>query len=79
MISMTALTINCLAIRFTGVKKSLTDFGVTSAGGDSQADNDDDFELFGSDDEVDEEAEKAKAERVKAYNEKKSKSKHFLR
>jgi len=58
---------------FTGVKKSLADYGVTSGGGDSKADNDDDFELFGSDDEVDEEAEKAKAERVKAYQEKKSK------
>jgi len=57
---------------FVGAKKSLADYGVTS-GGDSKADNDDDFELFGSDDEVDEEAEKAKAERVAAYNEKKSK------
>ena len=38
---------------FVGVKKSLADFGVTS-GGDSKAadNNDDDFELFGSDDEV---------------------------
>jgi len=58
---------------FTGVKKSLADFGVTSSGAPKAADNDDDFELFGSDDEVDEEAEKAKEERVKAYNEKKSK------
>jgi len=59
---------------FTGVKKSLADFGVTSgAGAAKPADNDDDFELFGSDDEVDEEAEKAKAERVAAYQEKKSK------
>jgi len=59
---------------FAGVKKSLTDFGVTSGGaGAKPVDNDDDFELFGSDDEVDEEAEKAKAARVEAYNEKKSK------
>ncbi|XP_054160337.1 elongation factor 1-beta-like [Oppia nitens] len=61
---------------FTGVKKSLADFGVTAGGAASKPaaeDNDDDFELFGSDDEVDEEAEKAKAARVAAYNEKKSK------
>ena len=35
-------------------------------------DDDDDVDLFGSDDEEDEEAERIKAERVKAYNEKKS-------
>uniref|UniRef100_A0A1E1X3H2 Putative elongation factor 1 beta/delta chain n=1 Tax=Amblyomma aureolatum TaxID=187763 RepID=A0A1E1X3H2_9ACAR len=34
---------------------------------------DDDVDLFGSDDEVDEEAEKARQERVKAYAEKKAK------
>lgn len=37
------------------------------------ADDDDDVDLFGSDDEVDEEAEKARQERLKAYAEKKSK------
>lgn len=44
----------CLSVRFAGVKKSLADFGVTSAsGGDSKAaDNDDDLDLFGDDDEV---------------------------
>jgi len=57
--------------QFPGVKKSLSDFGVTV--GSSPDNNDDDFELFGSDEEVDEEAEKAKEERVKAYQEKKSK------
>ena len=36
-------------------------------------DDDDDVDLFGSDDEVDEEAEKLKQERLKAYAEKKSK------
>ncbi|KAL7038998.1 hypothetical protein ACKWTF_009766 [Chironomus riparius] len=36
-------------------------------------DDDDDVDLFGSDEEVDEEAEKLKEERVKAYAEKKSK------
>lgn len=35
--------------------------------------DDDDVDLFGSDDEVDEEAEKARQERVKAYAEKKAK------
>ena len=47
----------CLTFRFVGAKKSLADFGVTSAaaksGGDSKAaDNDDDLDLFGDDDEV---------------------------
>lgn len=37
------------------------------------ADDDDDVDLFGSDEEDDAEAEKLKAERVKAYTEKKSK------
>lgn len=40
----------------------------------AQADDDDDVDLFGSDDEVDEEAEKLKRERVAAYTAKKSKS-----
>lgn len=45
---------NCIIIRWAGVKKSLSDFGVTSAvGGDSKAaDDDDDVDLFGDDDEV---------------------------
>ncbi|XP_057379197.1 elongation factor 1-beta-like [Daphnia carinata] len=37
------------------------------------ADDDDDIDLFGSDDEEDEAAEKIKQERLKAYNDKKSK------
>jgi elongation factor 1-beta len=37
------------------------------------ADDDDDVDLFGSDEEDDGEAERIKEERVKAYNEKKSK------
>lgn len=37
------------------------------------ADDDDDVDLFGSDEEDDQEAEKMKAERVKAYTDKKSK------
>lgn len=60
--------------KFPGVKKTLDDFGVTSSapGASKKAnDDDDDVDLFGSED--DEEAEKAKAERVAAYNEKKSK------
>lgn len=39
----------------------------------SADEGDDDVDLFGSDEEDDEEAEKLKAERVKAYSEKKSK------
>jgi len=57
--------------QFPGLKKTLADFGIT--GEQKATDNDDDFELFGSDEEVDEEAEKAKQERVAAYQEKKSK------
>lgn len=59
--------------KFPGVKKSLSDFGAASNGkpAAAAADDDDDVDLFGSDE--DEEAEAAKAERVKAYNEKKSK------
>ncbi|OTF82012.1 hypothetical protein BLA29_013436, partial [Euroglyphus maynei] len=66
--------------KLPGVKKSLQDFGVTGGGSAKPAakkadDDDDDVDLFGSDDEVDEEAEKAREERLKAYAEKKSKSK----
>jgi len=68
--------------KLPGVKKSLSDFGVTStpggakAGGKAKAatpDADDDFELFGSDEEGDAEAEKQREERLKAYAEKKAK------
>jgi hypothetical protein len=46
--------LSVITIRFAGVKKSLADFGITSGGGAAAKaeDNDDDFELFGSDDEV---------------------------
>jgi len=61
--------------KLPGVKKNLADFGVTANGASSGAakagDDVDDIDLFGSED--DEEAEKAKADRVKAYQEKKSK------
>ncbi|KPM03921.1 elongation factor 1-beta-like protein [Sarcoptes scabiei] len=57
-----------------GPKKTLKDFGVTgSTSSASAANDDDDVDLFGSDDEVDEAAEKAREERLKAYAEKKSK------
>jgi len=61
------------------------DFEVTVAGGAAAAparpakkvveeeEDDDDFDMFASDDEVDEEAERIKAERLAAYAEKKSK------
>jgi len=58
--------------KFAGVKKSLADFGAT-ANGTAQADagDDDDVDLFGSDD--DEAADAARDARVKAYAEKKAK------
>lgn len=40
---------------------------------DAEDDDDEDIDLFGSDDEVDEEAEKLKAERLAAYHAKKAK------
>uniref|UniRef100_A0A3P8XBK6 Elongation factor 1-beta n=1 Tax=Esox lucius TaxID=8010 RepID=A0A3P8XBK6_ESOLU len=61
-----------------GVKKSLGQYGPagvedkTPASGDSK-DDDDDMDLFGSDDEEDAEAEKLKEERIAAYAAKKSK------
>jgi elongation factor 1-beta len=63
--------------KFPGVKKALSDFGVAANGASAASapaaggDDDDDFELFGSDD--DEAAEKAREDRVKAYQEKKAK------
>lgn len=70
--------------KLPGVKKALSDFGVTAGGAAPAAgkaaaaaadDDDDDVDLFGSDDEVDEAAEKLKQERLAAYAAKKSKSK----
>lgn len=65
--------------KLPGVKKALSDFGVTGgaapAAKAAAADDDDDVDLFGSDDEVDEAAEKLKQERLAAYAAKKSKSK----
>ena len=60
--------------KLPGVPKSLSDFGATAngtAGKAAAGDEDDDIDLFGSDE--DEEAEAAKAARVAAYNEKKAK------
>lgn len=59
--------------KLPGVGKTLSDFGATANGGagKSAAGDDDDMDLFGSDE--DEEAEAAKAARVAAYNEKKAK------
>ncbi|KAH7646624.1 elongation factor 1-beta-like protein [Dermatophagoides farinae] len=60
--------------KLPGLKKSLQDYGVTGGGGKPAAkDDDDDIDLFGSDEEPDEEAEKAREERLKAYAEKKAK------
>merc|ERR1719481_1788097 len=66
--------------KFVGAKKALTAYGpaggakpAAAAAASDDDDDDDDIDLFGSDDEVDEEAEKIKAERLAAYAEKKSK------
>jgi len=68
-----------------GVKKHVDEYGPAVAGAKggkatadaktpaSKDDADDDFELFGSDEEADEEAERVKAERLAAYEAKKSK------
>lgn len=65
---------------FPGVKKDLSEFGVTSVkvesakpASEKKGDEDDDLDLFGSDDEEDAEAEKLKQERLKQYEAKKSK------
>lgn len=71
---------------FGGVKKAATEYGPggKAAGGAAPAaaaaadDDENDIDLFGSDDETDEEAEKVKAERLKAYQEKKSASMFFV-
>merc|ERR1712042_411832 len=65
--------------KFAGAKKALTAYGPAggakpaAAAAASDDDDDDDIDLFGSDDEVDEEAEKIKAERLAAYAAKKAK------
>jgi len=59
-----------------GVKQHADAYGPAAAGGSKPAaaeGDDDDFELFGSDDEPDEEAERVKSERLAAYEAKKSK------
>jgi len=62
-----------------GVKKHIDEYGPTGTKGkvadtkSAAKDDDDDFELFGSDDEPDEEAERVKAERLAAYEAKKAK------
>ncbi|XP_076361094.1 elongation factor 1-beta [Tachypleus tridentatus] len=63
---------------FPGEKKDISAFGTSETISDTKpnkpaAGDDDDVDLFGSDDEIDEEAEKLKQERLKQYQEKKSK------
>ena len=45
---------------------------LSCAGAEDAEEEEDEIDLFGSDDEVDEEAERVKAERVAAYNAKKA-------
>ncbi|KAI0239109.1 Elongation factor 1-beta [Lamellibrachia satsuma] len=56
---------------FPGPKKALDSYGGSAAAA-QKADDDDDIDLFGSDDEADEDAEKLKAERIAAYTAKKA-------
>lgn len=58
---------------FPGQKRSLEDLGLGSRPGAASKEEDEDFELFGSDEEENAEAEKLKEERLKMYAEKKSK------
>jgi len=61
-----------------GVKQHVDSYGPTTTASPSKptvaaaGDNEDDFELFGSDDEPDEEAERVKNERLAAYEAKKA-------
>merc|ERR1712038_1924847 len=59
--------------KYPGPKKPVTSYGPAGGKAPAAADDDDDMDLFGSDDEVDEEAEKIKAERLSAYAAKKAK------
>merc|ERR1712037_178613 len=56
---------------FPGQAKPISAYG--TAGAAAAEEDEDELDLFGSDDEVDEEAEKIREERLKAYAEKKSK------
>uniref|UniRef100_A0A1W7RAM4 Elongation factor 1-beta n=1 Tax=Hadrurus spadix TaxID=141984 RepID=A0A1W7RAM4_9SCOR len=61
---------------FPGVKKDISAFGITAGGGGDNKgaeDDDDDLDLFGSDDEQDEEAEKLRQTRLDQYAAKKAK------
>jgi elongation factor 1-beta len=57
---------------FPGDKKSVSEFAFVVSSKPAAAEEDDDIDLFGSDEEDDAEAERLKAERVAAYKAKKS-------
>ena len=58
---------------FPGDKKSATEYGPAAVAAKApSADDEDDIDLFGSDDEVDEEAEKLKQQRLAEYHAKKA-------
>ncbi|CAK8695887.1 unnamed protein product [Clavelina lepadiformis] len=62
-----------------GIKKPIDQYGPASASAaNGDASDDDDVDLFGSDSEEDEEAEKIRAERLVAYQERKSKKKVII-
>jgi translation elongation factor EF-1beta len=55
-----------------GTKKAASEYGPGAAAATEEAKDEDDIDLFGDDEEVDEEAEKIKAQRVAEYNAKKA-------
>merc|ERR1712027_193993 len=59
--------------QFPKAQKDASAYTSGAAGGAATADDDDDVDLFGSDEEDDEEKKRITEERLKAYNEKKSK------
>merc|ERR1711914_21164 len=61
-----------LTQRFSALESRLNNLGSGAAPAPAAEESDDDVDLFGSDDEDDAEAERIKAERVAAYNERKA-------
>ncbi len=67
-----------LIISFGGEKKPVSEYGPSGAEPTEEKEekeDEDDIDLFGSDDEVDEEAEKLKQQRLEEYRKKKAASK----
>jgi hypothetical protein len=63
-----------LVRRFGGEKKPVSEYGPSGAAPAEEKEDEDDIDLFGSDDEVDEEAERLKQQRLEEYRTKKAAS-----